>query len=268
MPPSNPQSEVNDKTLLCERCGYIIEGLPVAGVCPECGLPIEQSLPSRRQGSPMQRRHGFGPLLLTSWLVLRHPLRTLDSMSVSKPPVRALLLMAALPIGQLLGVGVLLLLELERRTASGAASWSPGSVIGSMALGIILGCLLTPVAMLMLGALTWIEARGLVIFGAQAGSRMHPELAHTIVRHGAAGWLVSGLGAALMLPLAWGLETEFARYLGSGVGHTLPRWSLLLAALGIALVLAGFLAFECFAWLGLRRCRFANKHRSAPQQDE
>ena len=40
--PSPPPDEY---TLLCERCGYIIEGLPTDNPCPECNRPIALSLP-------------------------------------------------------------------------------------------------------------------------------------------------------------------------------------------------------------------------------
>jgi hypothetical protein len=41
-------SDITEATLLCERCGYVLEGLDERGACPECGQPIAESLPSRR----------------------------------------------------------------------------------------------------------------------------------------------------------------------------------------------------------------------------
>ncbi len=187
-------------------------------------------------------------------------------MAVAKPRVRGTLLLAALPMGQLLGIALLLAFEAQRPLPNGGSvSWSPGSAIGSIALGGLLGVVLTPVAAAVIEILTWIEARGLVMFGGQSGARMHPELAHTIVRHGAAGWLIAGLGAALVLPLAWSFEAEVGTLLGRPPFGDPPPWIIALAGLGILLAVAGFLFFEFFAWLGLRRCKFANKPR--PQAD-
>jgi hypothetical protein len=34
----------DESSVLCESCGYTLDGLPTTGQCPECGAPISQSL--------------------------------------------------------------------------------------------------------------------------------------------------------------------------------------------------------------------------------
>lgn len=254
------QAWTDEYTLLCERCGYVVDGLPEDGVCPECGFEIARSLPANRPGTPWQQHPGFRSMLTTSSATLRHPVRTLDTLAVTPPRIRTLVWLAALPFGQLMGIALLLIFEIDRPLSNGGSmSWTPGSAPGALALGMILGAILTPIAAAVLVGLTWVEARGLVIFSAQRGGRVYPELAHSIVRHGAAGWLVSGIGALMMLPLAWALETEVGWSFGHPKDGTPQTWTVVSAIAGLGIALLGFLGFEFFAWLGLRRCKFANR---------
>lgn len=255
MPHRDRQAWSDSYTLLCERCGYVVEGLPKEAVCPECGKPVAESLPDRRRGTPWQQRRGLRPMLHTAWLVHRRPLRVLDVLAVGMPRVRLLLWLSALPMSLLLAAGLLLLVERERPAASGGTvAWHPGGWLDGFMLSLVSGLLLSPLVAVCLYVLTWIEARGLVLFSAQHGTRMHRELAHTITRHGAAAWLVCGFGAAMALPLAWNLELGWRLELGGP-----SRWTFVTAGVGAVIGLLGFLYFECFAWLGLRRCKFANR---------
>lgn len=42
VPPPPPMTV--DRTQPCVKCGYDLRGLPLTGVCPECGSPVEDSL--------------------------------------------------------------------------------------------------------------------------------------------------------------------------------------------------------------------------------
>lgn len=60
----------------CDRCGYLIIGLPLETRCPECGLPVADSLPGgQRRDTPWQQHQykprGFLELVRMQWQVLR-----------------------------------------------------------------------------------------------------------------------------------------------------------------------------------------------------
>jgi len=41
-----------ESSVLCESCGYTLDGLPTSGLCPECGSPIAQSTTGDGRGLP------------------------------------------------------------------------------------------------------------------------------------------------------------------------------------------------------------------------
>lgn len=218
MPRETPWAD--EYTLLCERCGYVIEGLATDGACPECGKPISESLPERRVGTPWQQRPSFVNLLRTWWMTLRHPKRTLDVMA-----------------------------------------FDDGGGDRLMQITCLVGLVLWPV----LFSLTRIEMRGLQLFGKQRGERITRSIAGTVCAHGAAGWVVSMLGLGFGLVLAaigYGLSLEVDRL---PAGQYDPFIASALVGLGLGagsgIALGGFLFFEWFAWLGLRRCKYANRAR-------
>ncbi len=62
----------------CDDCGYTLIRLPIDGNCPECGLPIHESLPGgRRQPTVWQqgelRPRGFLELIRLQWVILWRP---------------------------------------------------------------------------------------------------------------------------------------------------------------------------------------------------
>ncbi len=49
------------RELLCDECGYRIVGLPLETRCPECGLPVRDSLPGGRRRPTLWEQHEFRP---------------------------------------------------------------------------------------------------------------------------------------------------------------------------------------------------------------
>ncbi len=68
--------------LLCEACGYTLNGLPADSRCPECGRAIAESLPSHRGPSAWESRSAF---LTTTRQVLFQPTRFFRSLTPRAP---------------------------------------------------------------------------------------------------------------------------------------------------------------------------------------
>lgn len=76
-------------TLLCEGCGYTLDGIPGGGNCPECGRPIADSRPDLRHGPAWEDSQGLridGAWLTTSAKALFLPTRFFRTLSVPGRP--------------------------------------------------------------------------------------------------------------------------------------------------------------------------------------
>jgi hypothetical protein len=69
-------------TLLCEACGYILEGLPRDSRCPECGQEIARSLPALRRPPAWEERPGFRSWVRTTTELLVRPGRFFRGLAV------------------------------------------------------------------------------------------------------------------------------------------------------------------------------------------
>ena len=73
--------------ILCEGCGYTLNGLPQDGRCPECGKPIAESVGHPRIPPAWERRGALGPVaafLKTSAEVLFHPTRFYQTLATRR----------------------------------------------------------------------------------------------------------------------------------------------------------------------------------------
>jgi hypothetical protein len=67
--------------LLCEGCGYTLNGLPHTGNCPECGRPITQSLGGHRELSSFEWNPSVRTFLLTSLSIWFSPAQFYSSLT-------------------------------------------------------------------------------------------------------------------------------------------------------------------------------------------
>ncbi len=246
----------DEYTLLCERCGYVIEGLPHEGACPECGKAIAESLPERRVGTPWQRGPSMVSLFATAWFTVRHPYGTLDVMRAGEAANRRLRFAYNASAGGLVGLGVLAwVVPMIFIPFVPGDKQSPETAAWHVAFAGIACLLIAVVAYLMFEVFTEIETRGVRFFAARRGFRLTPAMAQAVGAHGSVGWVIAGVGAplsALYVPFA----LEYA-----------PEESIMMVLGGLGLGGAGFLFFEAFAYLGLRRCKFANRGRPSGAAD-
>ncbi len=241
-----PETAWEDEfTLLCERCGYVVEGLDPAGNCPECGKAIAESLPERRVGTAWEQAPSLLALLRGAAETLMHPRAVLDSMCFTEGPNDSLQRFhAAIASMTFFGLPLVALFgELSE-------SRDPDIILPVILL-IITGLVGWFVLHGLTILLTWIETQGLVFFGARRGARLTPTIARSITAHGGIGWVISGVGFTSCALLG----SMLARLTGRAT------WAPIGLSIGLAFLVGGFLFFETFAWLGLRRCKFANRVR-------
>jgi hypothetical protein len=118
----------------------------------------------------------------------------------------------------------------------------------------------------LLALLTYIEVRGIQFFAARRGGRLTRAMAWSICGHGSAGWVLAASGTSLGASVAaLAVSATVQRGFFTPTLNTLVNVGSSLALLGF---LAGFLFFETFAWLGIRRCKFANRARPPQESNE
>jgi predicted RNA-binding Zn-ribbon protein involved in translation (DUF1610 family) len=268
MPKPTPWKD--EYTLLCERCGYILEDLDQSLPCPECGKPITESLPERRVGTPWQQKPGFKSLLRTWWMTIRHPKQLLDIQSSTRTRWFSLITITIASLIASIGWSLPVYLP----TKSPYDYDHPPLYIG---ISVVLLFALAP--FILFSILTFIETRGLRFFGNRRCYRITPEFSKAITAHGSVGWLLCAFGLTLAQLLGYALvytmtpdppeptgTDSLDNYLRLFSGP--PQWVYTVNWLLYALVLPGFLFFETFAYLGLRRCKYANTlpPKSPPQK--
>lgn len=252
---------IDDRTPLCEQCGYPILLDPEhAGEdrCPECGTPREASLPARRVGSPWQRGAGWRAWWETGLRAVARPGALFDRVAIHPRRGRGLyILNLLLASGLLVAPWVGNLVSDPARMARGSGTLV---VAGMHALMFVLELAFV---MGVLALLTWIEWLGIRFFARQRGWRLTRAGAWQVCYHASYGWVLAGLLPMLGMALDFTLVVLFD-FSPRGVldlspvlptvisWHTIYQATLVLGGLVL-----GLFCFELLVYRGVRRVRFA-----------
>jgi len=248
----------NDAELLCERCGYCVEGLPAGARCPECARPVADSMPHARPGSPWQIDPSAASRFATNWATLSRPAATMRTARIDSRSSQRLLVIncfaATAPYGFLAGLFMLIEIWGTERPL-----WEEETHFAR----IVIAALYIFASLFVVWAAHWIPllllfllvAVALRAIGRLRGWRITRPVAITVTAHASAAafllpfLFVTGLTLCFLTAIVLG---EVGLFLGSFVemlGFTV------VAALPTLCVLVVFFR------TGLRECRYANPSR-------
>lgn len=255
---STPTSPSTQLPLLCERCGYDLSAAEEqAQVCPECGEPIESSLPTRRFGSVWQRRPGILPFIVTTFRTLRRPQQTFRTLRIDRAGIKAQLLVNCFIAAFFIAdpwVGVLA--GDPVRAAHGSGYEFITRIAGYLAY-------ITAITLILIG-LSALEVRGVLFFAKRRGWRLTSTAAWQVCAHASVGWIFCGvlslLGMAVLTALSLRTNIIPKRMIDfSPLINMRAAWHDVVAAvLFVGGYVVGMLIFETLVYLGVRQCRFAN----------
>lgn len=234
-------------TPLCERCGYVIEGLPIENACPECSRPIHLSLPERRSGTPWQNRRSLRTLLQTWWRTARHPLRTFDTLRLDgirlfgmAVPTLLLCSVVCWLIAWLLEIPTI---EPLYRLLFPIVFYAVFALVFAVALFMVSG----------------VVGLGLQILSKILGTRLTPDIAWHIVGVASVGWVLTygiwltAWSATELYKIIDPPQTDFELRQRMYFEDTYILFPAFFGGFG-----AGFFVFLGFALLGAYRLRYAN----------
>ncbi|HEX8877036.1 MAG TPA: hypothetical protein VF777_09830 [Phycisphaerales bacterium] len=254
--------------LLCESCGYEIEGLEDQSRCPECGRGLAESRPEiKRTGSAWQRAiasHGAGigralamlpAAAFTAWSVVWSPATTMRRVRIERRGMRALTLANIAIAGAILAAPSHASVREFVLDLWPASLPSPASIFGptlraafaAMTFFVWCGLLL---------ALTRIERLGVVFFSSRRAWRVTPTIALVVTAHASFLWIAAASLAVLAPPVVAWVSAE----LPLSVARYLIGTKVIAGPLGFV---AGMTWFEWTTFLGVRACRYANEPREA-----
>jgi hypothetical protein len=231
-----------ENDLLCEGCGYTLNGLPDDSNCPECGKPIADSARLLRSRPPWENENAgflrrFGS---TTFNVLFRPTRfyrtlaTRGSVRDARTFAMIHMLLTAVLIGQaLVGHSRWLIL-------SGDAERVQRAIVG----------LSVPLTFALLMLVTWLAARLTAWEAAYRGLRMPRDVVLRGLYYHAAHYIpVAAIALLTVVGYRYLVDREITTV------QTLPTYLYVLSA---EVILGAFYLFWTY-WIGMRNMMYANR---------
>ncbi|MBL0869266.1 MAG: hypothetical protein IBJ18_01680 [Phycisphaerales bacterium] len=243
--------------LLCERCGYVLSGLPVEATCPECGKAIAESLPSVRTLAYEPKR-GMGWVRVAVRMV-RSPLAGYETVTIDVARARGFAMRSFAVVGVMAGLAALMPWVYEVRARGVDAG---GVLTGLLNQALRVSLLVMLGAFVLLWLVMLIERAGSRMIGLTHRWRITSEVAYCVCAYASVGWIIGGL-AALVWSVVYAcrsLPVGSTVTTAAGAVVTRPRGDdSLVLLLGVPVVfLIGLFGYELLVYIGLRRCKFAN----------
>jgi len=242
---SHNTDHLNDDTLLCESCGYIIENLDQTLPCPECGRLIKDSLPHKREGSPWQYERSLRNLITTWFLILFKPKKTFPKLNLS-PSGSMALMWRGLLLASLTPAMILTVYTFVETIKYGIYAYNIFGIIMYTFIGAVYWIIAVIYATLAIPRVRWIAKL--------RGHRLPFSVVWPAVEHAALGLTLAPLLICLNMLLLFLYEAFFY-----GANSTIQL------AMNLAINIVGFLAlplaileFEVLLRLGIRELRYRN----------
>ncbi len=236
--------------LLCEGCGYTLNGLPDESNCPECGKPIAESTGvGRREPPPWERatRSRAGAFLTTSVHVLFRPTHFYRTLATRRDTRRAKTFahihwaVVAAMFGAAAAIHLEYVLGLRPVSIPRMYDWT-GLTVTTVLFAIL--------AYLAIAGTTWLAAALSAWEGAYRGLRLPRGVVQRGLYYHAPHYLPVAV-AALLTVLAY---------------HLMGRFNLLSPSAAIpylyvlsAEVIAGAVYLFWTYWIGMRNMMYANR---------
>ena len=247
-----PDHPWKDKyTLLCERCGYVVEGIDPDLPCPECGQMVRDSHPRKRVGSPWQDHRSLLSLIRTWGMLIRRPRRCWDSMEIRNASGLSLMgwglsIGLFLPVATMFAIALISSIKAEEVMIIGVALF----YIAILGGGFLVIALLYAA----------FGVTRMKFWANQRGYRITSPIAWTILGHASFGLalipMITFCGMCLMLIAAL---SEMVLY---EIFPDLYRLQIALVVSGYFMILgsipAGLIVFEILSSFGFRRMRYRN----------
>lgn len=183
-------------------------------------------------------------------MTLRHPIQTFDIMHVGR---------GVSDFGTVHSLRVTAIITFILVFTLNFAFYSNGKWIVS-SMFVVVFALIIGISGIAIGfVLTAIEQVGLKAIGKARGYRITEQSAQAIVNHACVGWSLLGIAMGVGLLLKFHAFTIYGQSYTTSTEYAfmdlLHKWGNIIMLAG---AIPGFLIFETFAYLGLRRCKYAN----------